>query len=90
MTPEQVKEVDEKIEMLHNSGIEFQMTAVALLEMMLTAEDAEEMKGEIQWYAQITEAITMGDVKNVTDEEKLQFLVMNDALIGIYEKRNKL
>ena len=89
MTPELVKDIDEKIQMLHESGLQFQMQSIVLLEMMLTAEDAEDIKGHTQWFAQITEKIVSGDISTVTDEEKLMFLQMNDALIGLYTKQNQ-
>lgn len=88
MTTELIKDVDDKIQMLHESGIQFQMQSVVLLEMMVTAEDSEELKGETQWYAQIVEKIVLGDMSSITNDEKMIFLQMNDALIGIYEKQN--
>ncbi len=80
--------VEYAFQQFSENRMQFQLTVIALIEMLMDAEDSKEMEGEMKWYAQIAECINEGTLDSVTYEEKKLFVAMHDSLIGIYEKRS--
>lgn len=61
----------------------FKITSLALIKMMFESGDCE---GELQFYSRIVEAIINED-KNISYEEKEQFVAMHEALIKVYKNQ---
>lgn len=72
--------IDKSINRLIEKRTEFQMTSIALIEM-LNGDD--ECKGEMDFYWRICEAILNED-KSLSYDEKEQFLILHKSLIEVY------
>lgn len=80
MNTEYKKLLDSIMNRFTNNITAFKITSIALIKMMFESGDCE---GEIQFYSRIVEAI-INDDKNISYEEKEQFVAMHEALISVY------
>ncbi len=74
--------LDEGMRKLTENEMQFKITSIAIIEMMNSDED---LKDELAFYWRIVEAIGNDD-KNISYEEKEQFLAMHTASVEVYNE----
>ena len=72
--------IDKSINRLIEKRTEFQVTAIAIIEML---NSDEECKGENDFYWRVCEAILNED-KSLSYDEKEQFLILHKVLIEVF------
>lgn len=87
MNQSEIQDIDLAFNKFIEYRTQFNLTVIELIEMVNNASDADEMMGQMRFYAQIVECIQEGDLKSVSYEERKQFLIFHKSLLDLYKNK---